>query len=542
MDNDKQFTYALPPGTVLRGHEIKYKIIKVLGQGGFGITYLASGMFLQGNIWQDGRFAIKELFVKDICHRDAGDPTMRYGQGSQAVIDRSLGDFKSEASKLEQICKDNAERARRTGADSLIINNRHIVPVNEIFEANGTAYFVMEYLDGGSLRDMVNREGPLPEAKALRLMRPIISAVDFLHSKRIMHLDIKPDNIVMRSERGALRAAPMLIDFGLSLHFDSGGHRTSMAHGCGYTPGYSPLEQMSGVSTFDPKLDVYSLGATLYFLLTGLDPENASTISTEDVMRRLNGVSPEAVTAICNAMQRDSALRTYSAPALLEQLNSLPEVPDDMPSGYTRRVDTPTGPTMGTKLKEKLARAMRAAVPYLPLITVVAAVVIGAIVLFKTQPWRGLLNSSSSDSTIVANTDSMAAVPTDTVQTEPPIAPEQAQPTPDKTAQEAAKTETAPAAKEEPKPAKPEDNKKPAAEKKTVSQDKTNDSQQPAQSEETTAIRDTKALNYFNTLRNAGSTPDAAQLATLRSMLKGTSPRVSSQIKAYARNAWDADM
>lgn len=541
MDNNKPFSYALPPGSVLRGAEIKYKIIKTLGQGGFGITYLASGMYRVGNIWQDGRFAIKELFVKDICHRDTGDPTMRYGEGSQAVIDRSLADFKSEAAKLEQICKNNAARARRTGADSLIINNRHIVPVNEIFEANGTAYFVMEYLDGGSLRDMVNRTGPLPPEQALELIRPIIGAVDFLHRQRIMHLDIKPDNIVMRSERGAFKAAPMLIDFGLSLHFDSGGHRTSMAHGCGYTPGYSPLEQMGGITTFDPKFDVYALGATLYFLLTGRDPENAGTITADDIMRRLDGLPPHIVTAICNAMRRDPAMRTYSAPALLEQFNAPSPVANDAPQVSTKRVAPATATPVAARIRGALSRAVRAAVPYLPITAVVAAIAIGAVVLVKTQPWHRL-TTAATDSVATAATDSVATIATDSVAG---VAPPDTVTTATATAAAVEKAEDS----KEPEVKKPQQAVEAATSggKDRVTEAKNtprnNDaSQEPERSDESTAIRDTKALNYFNSLRNAGTVPDAAQIATLRSLLTGTSPRVSSQIKAYARNAWDADM
>ncbi len=403
----KKFTYALPADTVLAGRRFKYRITRVLGQGGFGITYHAKGVWLDENIAHSLDFAIKEFFVKDICHRDADGVTMLYGEGSRSIVTRALDDFKSEAAKLVRLCKENAERARRTGADSLIINNRHIVPVNEMFECNGTAYFVMAFLEGGSLRDMVAREGVLDESRMLDLMRPIISAVDYLHRQRIMHLDIKPDNIVMRGEQGALKAAPMLIDFGLSLHFDGKGQRTSMSHGSGYTPGYASLEQMSGVSEFDPRLDVYSLGATMYFLLTGRDPLSAVTMSTEVLERDLSHVSQRVRDAICAAMSRDPSTRTPTASRLLLALDAEPDVEPECNtvSDFTEK-EAPSSRRLSKTLTGSWAKVKQ----YLPMavMTLLLATITYSVVRFK--PWQIVVHDSLTDDTIAVVADSTDAV------------------------------------------------------------------------------------------------------------------------------------
>ena len=134
---------ALAPGTELRSSRRTYTIQRVLGQGGFGITYLVETDFRMGNIDYTARFAVKEHFIQMLCERDSSTNRVRFLQSASKEVETSKRAFVSEA-----------ERLQRLG-----INHRNIVKVDEVFEANGTAYYVMEYLDGGSLAEYVKTHG-----------------------------------------------------------------------------------------------------------------------------------------------------------------------------------------------------------------------------------------------------------------------------------------------------------------------------------------------------------------------------------------------
>lgn len=149
MDKE-DFKYALPVGTLLRSPNREYRIEKVLGVGGFGITYKVSATLVYQNVPIFTYFAVKEHFLKDACERDAGSAGVVYSRPSKARVEESRKDFLSEAERLNAL--------------SGQVDN--IVPVSEVFEANNTVYYVMEYLNGGSLSDIVKAGGPLPEQRA----------------------------------------------------------------------------------------------------------------------------------------------------------------------------------------------------------------------------------------------------------------------------------------------------------------------------------------------------------------------------------------
>ena len=146
------------------------------------------------------------------------------------------------------------------------LRHRHIVRIIDVFEENNTAYYVMEYIAGGSLGDKA-KGAALPEADAVRYIRQVASALDYVHSRHMMHLDVKPSNILLNSDGEAI-----LIDFGLSKQYDMSGEQTSSTP-VGISHGYAPMEQYKrgGVGTFSPATDIYSLGATLYKLVTGVE-------------------------------------------------------------------------------------------------------------------------------------------------------------------------------------------------------------------------------------------------------------------------------
>lgn len=308
--------YELAKGTVLNGKN-KYVVESVLGQGGFGFTYLVSAVIMTQNIPVKTQFAVKEFFLKSHCMRDERDGcTMTYAEVAEGEVQRCRQDFKAEASRLVSICEAN----RRLG-DEAAITNHHIVPVNECFDANGTSYFVMEFLNGGSLRSRIKSDGVMSEVQALSFIRPIVDAVEFLHKRKVLHMDIKPENIVMRSGGDSRADVPMLIDFGISLHFDDKGARTTLSNSSGLTPGYSPMEQAQPITAFDARIDVYALAATTFYLLTGSDPINSADVNEAYIKNSLpENVSERTRNAIVHAMQ---PLRQYRTPTAADFLKEL---------------------------------------------------------------------------------------------------------------------------------------------------------------------------------------------------------------------------
>lgn len=223
----------------------KYLIGRVLGQGGFGITYEAEQVSLGRKV------AVKEFFMKDYCNRDGNTSHVSVPSvGSKEMVSKFRTKFLSEARLIASM------------------SNPHIVRVYDVFEENGTAYYVMEYLGGGSLLDAVKRCGHLPESQALSYIRGVASALSALHTRNKLHLDVKPSNVMLDGDGEAV-----LIDFGISKGIDSEGHLTSSTP-VGVSKGYAPFEQMAhdDESTYSPATDIYSLGATLYYLLTAKTP------------------------------------------------------------------------------------------------------------------------------------------------------------------------------------------------------------------------------------------------------------------------------
>lgn len=312
-NNKKDFEYPLPIGFVLKGGLMDYRIEEVLGQGGFGITYRVSAKVTVGHIKSTMMFAIKEHFVKGRCHRAANKVTVEYSEEAAAEVENSLRSFITEGRRLNKICK----------------LNRNIVDVNEVFEANNTAYYVMEYLDGGDLRALVRASGGrLGEAKALAIIRPIAVAVERLHEEKLLHLDIKPENIVMRKGEYGADDEPVLIDFGITKHFDAAGNVTTTNNSISYSEGYSPQEQYGRLTSFSPWVDVYALAATLYYMLVGRDPVPAFDLRPEYLIDTLpSDVSELTHNAIVAGMAKDYMSRTQTVHALLDSLEESVALP-----------------------------------------------------------------------------------------------------------------------------------------------------------------------------------------------------------------------
>lgn len=243
INNNLQQESMLRVGTILRGI---YRIDSYLSSGGFGNTYVAT------NIEFNERYAIKEFFMKGVTQRDGDSSTVSVSNSiNQDSFLQQKEKFKKEARRLRQL------------------NNPHIVKVHDLFEENGTAYYVMDYVDGENLSARLKRTGkPMSEEEVSKILPQILDALQTVHDAGIWHLDLKPANIMV-DKVGNVK----LIDFGASkqLNAQKGGATTSTA--ISYTNGFAPREQMEqNYDKFGPWTDLYALGATLYNLLTNRRP------------------------------------------------------------------------------------------------------------------------------------------------------------------------------------------------------------------------------------------------------------------------------
>ncbi|MBD5239297.1 MAG: serine/threonine protein kinase [Bacteroidales bacterium] len=282
----------LKEGTELQGG--KYRIIRVLGQGGFGITYLAEHTMLDKSV------AIKEFFPKEYCDRDENTSHLTIGtKNSIEIVDMLKAKFIKEAKNISKL------------------NHPNIITIHDIFRENETAYYVMEYVEGQALSQLIKDQGALSEEEAVGYIVKVADAICYMHSLNMNHLDIKPANIMLRSADNT----PILIDFGLSKQYDASGGQTSTTP-IGISHGYAPIEQYrpGGVSTFSPQTDVYALGATLYALLSGSTPPHYSDILENGLP--LLPISDKTFAAIEAAMETKRFKRPQSIGAFLSLLDA----------------------------------------------------------------------------------------------------------------------------------------------------------------------------------------------------------------------------
>ena len=287
----------LKNGTTLQSG--KYKIISMLGRGGFGITYLAEQTML------DGKVAIKEFFFKEYCNRDEETSHVTIPtDGNREIVERFKAKFIKEARTIFKL------------------NHPNIVRIFDIFEENGTAYYVMDYIEGESLNEMVKRRGAIPDAEAIGYIKEVGSALTYIHGKNINHLDIKPGNLMKRRDNSKIQ----VIDFGVAKQYDAATSEGTTTTPVGISHGYSPSEQyqQNGVQTFSPQSDVYALAATLFKLLTGNTPPEAIVLQDEGLPKeelRMKGVSETVVSAIEAAMQTRTK-RTQSVAEFIKNLEA----------------------------------------------------------------------------------------------------------------------------------------------------------------------------------------------------------------------------
>lgn len=296
----------LKPGASLQ--DGKYKITRVLGTGGFGITYLAQMKTIAqgqlGNITGYANVAIKEFFMKSCCNRDGVSSGVSY---TNEVTKETFSIFRNKFEKEARILAK--------------LQHPGIVPVLEIFQENGTSYYVMEYITGQSINQMLDENGVFEIDTALKYINHVGAALQHVHAQKFLHLDVKPDNILVRAN-----GEPVLIDFGGAKHFTDEGDTESTTTPPVHSDGYSPIEVYSGVSTFMPEADVYALAATFYKMITGIRP--ASAMSLRDKPLKFNENIPEHIQyAIRTAMQVLPENRFNSVQDFLDYANGVKPIP-----------------------------------------------------------------------------------------------------------------------------------------------------------------------------------------------------------------------
>lgn len=297
----------LSKGTFLK--EGKYRIESVLGQGAFGITYLATAKLTVsenlGSMNVSVKVAIKEFFMSDLNSRSADGSSVE--QTNSSLVKNYRQKFRREAENLSKLQHPN------------------IVKVLEVFDENNTAYYAMEFIEGDTLDDYIKKKGRLPEAEALEITQEVCSALSYMHEHKMLHLDLKPKNI-MRNSEGHI----FLIDFGLAKQYTEDGEpESSTSLGLG-TPGYAPIEQANYKKdgSFPVTLDIYALGASLYKMLTGKTPPDSSHILNDGLplsQLKSAGVSEGTIAIVEKAMAPMRKERYQSVKALAFALGNSSE-------------------------------------------------------------------------------------------------------------------------------------------------------------------------------------------------------------------------
>ncbi|MDO5497979.1 MAG: serine/threonine-protein kinase, partial [Alistipes sp.] len=283
--------YLLEKTTLSSG---KYVILSRLGEGGFGITYKAMQVGLNKIV------CIKEYFLAGRCVRRAGTPFVEIQGDNTATYMKYQEAFVKEARMLSDF------------------HHPNIVNVTDVFSENNTSYMVMDFIEGMSLQKIVDDNGPLSYPQAVNYMAQIASAVGYVHQRHVLHRDIKPDNIMITADHKAI-----LIDFGSAREFE---HDKTQAHTSMITHGYAPTEQYTTKSRKGSYTDIYAIGATLYFVLTGQVPMEAGARLTEKMTepRVLNhSIPPEANRTILKAMQIKAENRHQTIDEFMDDLRNV---------------------------------------------------------------------------------------------------------------------------------------------------------------------------------------------------------------------------
>ncbi|MGA0570065.1 protein kinase domain-containing protein [Variovorax sp. VNK109] len=305
-------TLALKPGQSM----LEYRIEQTLGGGGFGITYLARDANLNLPV------ALKEYLPADLACRMDDGAVQPLGESSQEQFKWGLERFLDEARALATFRHPN------------------IVRVLRYFTANGTAYIVMEYESGRSLKQWLSGRMPVDRDTLLKIVMPLLDGIELIHKAGFLHRDIKPDNIYMRAD-----GSPVLIDFGSARSTTTGRDLTTIV-----SPGFAPFEQYHSAGHQGPWSDIYSLAAVMYWMVSGNKPvEAAARLKRDGLVPALQCGNPELVgeavlKAIDWALDPDEERRPQTVAEFRDRLNAATgAIP--MPGGApTQRLPTAPAP------------------------------------------------------------------------------------------------------------------------------------------------------------------------------------------------------
>ena len=318
---------GLKQGSTLKGG--KYKIVKTLGQGSFGITYLATTRISMdgqlGKMDVNVNVTIKEFFMSDLNSRSSDGTNVE--RTSSTLVKNYLSKFQREAENLSKL------------------HHPNIVKVLEVFDENNTTSYVMEFIDGETIDEYIKRNGKLSVEESLAITNEVCKALSYMHEHKMLHLDLKPKNI-MRDSEGHI----YLIDFGLAKQYnDNGEPESSTTLGLG-TPGYAPIEQAhyKKDGTFPVTLDIYAVGASLYKMLTGKTPPESSYVLNDglphDALTKA-GVYDDVIAVVEKAMapikkDRYQTVTDLSKAISMLLFNDEPPKTEDEEEGTTIDMDS----------------------------------------------------------------------------------------------------------------------------------------------------------------------------------------------------------
>ena len=288
--------YALPLNTILAG---KYVVGRVLGQGGFGITYIGWDLALERKV------AIKEYYPSGQVSRTQGTRSLTWYTTEQASVARKSG--------MEMFLKEARKMVK-------VDNIPGVVRVLELFQENGTAYIVMEFVEGETLKTRLQKTGPLSWSQTKAIFEPVVHAMSKVHRAGLVHRDLSPDNLMLTAD-GSVK----ILDLGAAkdLNVNSGASSMQVAKS-----GFSPLEQYIQRGNSGPWTDVYAIAATIYYTLTGKLPPNAVDRLDHDTLSwsepGLTALSPAALAALEHAMEVQISDRIQTMDELEQRLFSGP--------------------------------------------------------------------------------------------------------------------------------------------------------------------------------------------------------------------------